>query len=137
MYGWVNTFLTERFICTRIKGTLFSIRTLADGLPQGNALSCTLFLIFMNSIGAAVLKPTRLSYADDIVLWQQDIDIDKATESNSRDFTSLKRFCERWKMQTNTVRLRTPPSLSTARRCRRRWRSVSRKDNDSTEAGSD
>ncbi|GFN84233.1 RNA-directed DNA polymerase from mobile element jockey-like [Plakobranchus ocellatus] len=102
MYGWLKAFLTERFIRTQIKGTLSRTRPLADGLPQGNALSCTLFLIFMNNIGDAVRTPNRLSYADDIVLWQQDTDIDKATEAINRDLASLKRFCERWKMRINT-----------------------------------
>ncbi|GFO39936.1 hypothetical protein PoB_006644100 [Plakobranchus ocellatus] len=60
----------------------------------------------MNNIGEAVRTrtrlPTRLSYADHIVLLQQDTDIDKATGAINRDLASLKRFCERWKMQINT-----------------------------------
>ncbi|GFN81972.1 hypothetical protein PoB_000847800 [Plakobranchus ocellatus] len=51
-------------------------RPLADGLPQGSALRCTLFLIFMTNMRDAVRTSTRLSYAND--------------------------FCERWKMQINT-----------------------------------
>ncbi|GFO44645.1 reverse transcriptase [Plakobranchus ocellatus] len=102
MYRWLKAFLTERFIRTRIKGTLSRTRPLADGLPQGSALSCTLFLIFMNKIGNAVHTPNRLSYADDLVLWQKDTDIDKATEAINRDLASLKCFCERWKMRINT-----------------------------------
>ncbi|GFO14597.1 RNA-directed DNA polymerase from mobile element jockey [Plakobranchus ocellatus] len=96
MSRWLKAFRT------RIKGTLCRTRPLADGLPQGSALSCTLFLIFMNNISDAVRTPNRLSYADDIVLWQQDTDIDKATEAINRDLASLKRFCERWKMWINT-----------------------------------
>ncbi|GFN82319.1 hypothetical protein PoB_000882500 [Plakobranchus ocellatus] len=102
MYRWLKAFLTERFIRTQIKGTLSRTRPLADGLPQGSALSCTLFLIFMNNISNAIHTPNRLSYADDIVLWQQDTDIDKATEAVNRDPASLKCFCERWKMRINT-----------------------------------
>ncbi|GFN74195.1 hypothetical protein PoB_000070100 [Plakobranchus ocellatus] len=52
----------------------------------------------MSNTGDAIRTPTRLSYADDIVLWQQDTDVDKVTEAINRD---LKRFCERWKMQIN------------------------------------
>ncbi|GFN85280.1 RNA-directed DNA polymerase from mobile element jockey-like [Plakobranchus ocellatus] len=102
MYRWIKAFLTELFIRTRIKGTLSRTRPLADGLPQGSALSCTLFLIFMNNIGNAVRTPNRPAYADDTVLWHQDTDIDKATEAINMDLASLKRFCERWKMQINT-----------------------------------
>ncbi|GFO13158.1 RNA-directed DNA polymerase from mobile element jockey-like [Plakobranchus ocellatus] len=102
MYRWLKAFLTERFIRTRIKGSLSRTRPLADGLPQGSALSCTLFLIFMNNIGNAIHTLNRLSYADDLILWQQDTDIDKATEAVNRDLASLKCFCERWKMRINT-----------------------------------
>ncbi|GFO04573.1 hypothetical protein PoB_003107800 [Plakobranchus ocellatus] len=75
------------------QGDPVTYSTLADGLPQGSALSCAFFMIFMSNIGNAVRTLTRLSYADDIVIWQQDI---------SQDLTSLKRFCERWKMQIIT-----------------------------------
>ncbi|GFO33620.1 RNA-directed DNA polymerase from mobile element jockey [Plakobranchus ocellatus] len=63
------------------QGDLVQYLASADGLPQGSALSCTLFLIFMN-----------------IVLWQQDTDVEKATEAINQDLASLKR----WKMQINT-----------------------------------
>ncbi|GFO44124.1 sodium- and chloride-dependent betaine transporter [Plakobranchus ocellatus] len=56
-------------------------------------------------IGDAVRTPTWLSYADDIVLWQHDTDIDKATEAINKHLSLLKRFCERWKMQINTNRV--------------------------------
>ncbi|GFO04054.1 RNA-directed DNA polymerase from mobile element jockey-like [Plakobranchus ocellatus] len=102
MYRWLKAFLTESFIRTRIKEPMSRVRPLADGLPHGSALSCTLFLIFMNNIGKAGLTPNRLPYADDIVLWQQDTDIDKAIEAINRDLASFKRFCERWKMRINT-----------------------------------
>ncbi|GFO23835.1 RNA-directed DNA polymerase from mobile element jockey [Plakobranchus ocellatus] len=101
MYGWLKALLTERFIHTQIKGTLSRTRPLAGSFPHGSALSCSLFLIFMNNIGNAVRTPNKLSYADDIILWQQDTDIDKATETINRDVASLKRFCERWKMRIN------------------------------------
>ncbi|GFN74722.1 RNA-directed DNA polymerase from mobile element jockey [Plakobranchus ocellatus] len=102
MYGWSKAFFSESFICTRIKGTLSRTQPQVDGLPQGSALSCTLFLIFMNNIGNAVRTPTRLSYTEDIVLWQQDTEVEKATEAINQDLASLKHFCKRWKMQINT-----------------------------------
>ncbi|GFO17478.1 RNA-directed DNA polymerase from mobile element jockey [Plakobranchus ocellatus] len=96
-YGWLKEFFTERFIRTRVKGTLSRTRSLADKLPQGNAISCTLFLIFMNNIDVAV----RTSYADDIILQQQDIDIDNATEANNKYLASRKRFYKSWNIHIN------------------------------------
>ncbi|GFO12475.1 RNA-directed DNA polymerase from mobile element jockey-like [Plakobranchus ocellatus] len=112
MYGWLRAFLTERFIRTQIKATLSGTQPLMEGLPQGSVLRCTLFLIFKN-IGEAIRIPTRLSYAD--------ADIDKATVAINRDLTSFKMRLTRVKR----VKLRTPPSLSATRCCRRIWIFVS------------
>ena len=49
MLRWVHAFLTDRTIQTTIDGFTSSKKTLEEGLPQGSALSCTLFLIFINS----------------------------------------------------------------------------------------
>ncbi|GFO16896.1 hypothetical protein PoB_004340100 [Plakobranchus ocellatus] len=68
-------------------------RPIAESFSQDSALRRTLFLIFMNSTGDAVLN------VDEVVLWQQDWYIDKATEVVNRDLASLKCFCERGKMQ--------------------------------------
>ncbi|GFN85545.1 RNA-directed DNA polymerase from mobile element jockey [Plakobranchus ocellatus] len=56
----------------------------------------------MNNIGNAIRTLTKLSYAEDMVLWQQDTNINKPTVAINRDLASLKRFCERWKMQIKT-----------------------------------
>ncbi|GFO04996.1 hypothetical protein PoB_003150100 [Plakobranchus ocellatus] len=60
-------------------------RPLADGLPQRSALSCTMFLIFMNNIGNAVPTRTRLSYADtEVEKATEAINMDNAGESRRR-----------------------------------------------------
>ncbi|GFN82930.1 hypothetical protein PoB_000943600 [Plakobranchus ocellatus] len=66
----------------------------AEGPPQGSALSCSLFLTIMNNIGDTVRRPSKLSCADDIILWQLNTDIDRATVAISGDLVSLKRFCQ-------------------------------------------
>ncbi|GFN89885.1 hypothetical protein PoB_001639100 [Plakobranchus ocellatus] len=49
--------------------------------PKAEGLCCSLLLIPMDDTDEAVCTSPRLSYADDIVLWQQDTDIDKAPEA--------------------------------------------------------
>ncbi|GFO13131.1 hypothetical protein PoB_003963600 [Plakobranchus ocellatus] len=78
-------------------------RPLEDGLAQGSALSCTLFLIFINDIGNAIRTSTRLSKADGIVLWKKDTDVEKATKAINRDLASLKHFCEPWKTSRTSL----------------------------------
>ena len=50
MLKWIQAFLKERTITTEIDVISSSKRTLEEGLPQGSALSCTLFLIFINKL---------------------------------------------------------------------------------------
>ena len=50
MYRWIKGFLQERTIQTKINNSLSSKQVLEDGLPQGSALSCTLFLLFINDM---------------------------------------------------------------------------------------
>merc|ERR1711923_350051 len=50
MLQWIHAFLTERTIQTTVDGTTSSKKPLEEGLPQGSALSCTLFLIFINDL---------------------------------------------------------------------------------------
>ena len=56
MLRWIHAFLTDRTIQTTVDGFTSSKKTLEEGLPQGSALSCTLFLIFINDL------PPRLRY---------------------------------------------------------------------------
>ena len=50
LYRWIKSFLTDRLIQTNINDSLSSKEVLEEGLPQGSALSCTLFLIFINDL---------------------------------------------------------------------------------------
>ena len=45
-----------------------SKEVLEEGLPQGSALSCTLFLIYINDL-AKQIKAEKALYADDLVIW--------------------------------------------------------------------
>jgi len=68
MYARIKNFLTGRLIQTTVNRCMSSKQTLEEGLPQGSALSCTLFLIFINDL-PKVLKYEKALYADDLALW--------------------------------------------------------------------
>ena len=68
MLNWVRAFLTNRTIQTQFDGALSPKLTLEEGLPQGSALSCTLFLIFINDL-PPLLNVSKALFADDLVIW--------------------------------------------------------------------
>ncbi|KAK3779719.1 hypothetical protein RRG08_013674 [Elysia crispata] len=104
MYNWLKGFLSNRYIRTKVNGVYSRTRPSKEGLPQGSALSCTLFLCFLNYLGEVIPTFNRLSFADDISTWQSDKNVDRATEALNRDLHALKRYCDQWCMQINTTK---------------------------------
>ncbi|GFS03718.1 reverse transcriptase-like protein [Elysia marginata] len=68
LYRWIESFLHERTIQTKFEDKVSSHHTLEEGLPQGSALSCTLFLIYINDLAKEV-RCNKALYADDLVIW--------------------------------------------------------------------
>ena len=68
MFKWIHSFLTDRTIQTTVDNTTLSKLTLDEGLPLGSALSCTLFLIFINDL-PDLLNVSKALCADDLVIW--------------------------------------------------------------------
>ncbi|GFN96032.1 RNA-directed DNA polymerase from mobile element jockey-like, partial [Plakobranchus ocellatus] len=104
MYNWIRSFLENRYIRTRVRGTLSSSRPVSEGLPQGSALSCTLFLCYVNDLQQNMASETRLAYADDLVLWQHSSDVEHAADALNKDLALLKQYCAHWKMSINTTK---------------------------------
>ncbi|KAK3779935.1 hypothetical protein RRG08_054188 [Elysia crispata] len=85
-------------------GVYSRTRPSKEGFPQGSALSCTLFLCFLNDLSEVIPTFNRLSFADDISTWQSDKNVDRATEALNRDLHALKRYCDQWCIQINTTK---------------------------------
>ena len=45
--GWLQSYLSERHICTRVKGCLSPESSITSGVPQGSVLGPLLFLFFL------------------------------------------------------------------------------------------
>ena len=73
---------------------------LEEALSEGSALSCTLFLIFINDL-AKHLAVQKALFADDLVIWVSDkYPILSKTKLN-RALATIASFCELWKLQLN------------------------------------
>ena len=100
MLKWIQAFLTNRTIQTSVEGTTSSKRTLEEGLPQGSALSCTLFLIFINDL-PSLLKVNKALFADDLVIWTTGKYPILAKAKLMRDLATINGYCNFWKLKIN------------------------------------
>ena len=100
LYRWIKNFLCERTIQTKISNTLSSRQTLEEGIPQGSALSCTLFLIFINDL-AKEIKSGKALYADDLVLWNTHRYARQSARHLNSDLERIAKYCTTWKITIN------------------------------------
>ena len=100
MLNWVQAFLSNRTIRTRFDGALSSKLTLEEGLPQGSALSCTLFLIFINDL-PELLQVSKALFADDLVIWTTDKYPIIARRKLKIALCTICNYCNFWKLKVN------------------------------------
>ena len=103
LYSWIKDFLTNRIIQTQVNDALSSKKVLEQGLPQGSALSCTLFLIFINDLPDA-LKSERALYADDLVIWNTHQIAGISAVYLNDDLKRLEQYCNKWKLKLNQTK---------------------------------
>ena len=101
MLQWIHAFLTNRTIQTTIDGATSSHLTLEEGLPQGSALSCTLFLIFINDL-PPLLNVSKALFADDLVIWVTEKYHILARAKLRRALSLLACYCNMWKLKINS-----------------------------------
>ena len=97
---WIHAFLTERTIQTTVDGTTSSKKPLEEGLPQGSALSCTLFLIFINDLPPQI-KISKALFADDLVIWTTEKYPILARAKLKRALGTITAYCNFWKIKIN------------------------------------
>ena len=69
MFQYINNFLSERCICTRVEKTSSSIKNIDMGISQGSIIVPILFAILIHP-SKALSKQTHVTqHADDIAMW--------------------------------------------------------------------
>ena len=101
MFNWIQNFLHDRTISTKVNDTTSPKRSLEEGIPQGSALSCTLFLIYINDLPENIEVQTAL-FADDLVLWTKGKHFLHMQRQLNKALSTLSTYCELWKLQINT-----------------------------------
>ncbi|MCG8429666.1 MAG: reverse transcriptase family protein, partial [Candidatus Omnitrophica bacterium] len=100
MYHWIKAFLRDRTIQTTIDGQVSSLHTLEEGLPQGSALSCTLFLIFLNDL-PGYLDVNKALFADDLVIWSTSKYPILSQGRLNEALLTISAFANFWKLKVN------------------------------------
>ena len=100
MYNWIKSFLQDRTIATKVNNTVSKERSLNEGIPQGSALSCTLFLIFINDLPDN-LNISNAMFADDLVLWTSGTDLARMQNKLNQALLTISTYCELWKLKVN------------------------------------
>ena len=100
MLDWIQAYLSNRTIQTRFEDALSSKLTLEEGLPQGSALSCTLFLIYLNDL-PPLLKVNKALFADDLVIWTTDKYPIIARRKLKLALATICTYCNLWKLKIN------------------------------------
>ena len=70
------------------------------GLPHGSALSCTLFLAYINDL-PELLKCQSLLFADDVVKWKRGTQRQALTDALQRDLTTISCYTRMWQLEVN------------------------------------
>ena len=86
---------------TTLDGTTSSKLSLEEGLPQGSALSCTLFLIFINDL-PKFLNVSKALFADDLVIWTSEKYPILARAKLRRALATIGAYCNFWKLKVNS-----------------------------------
>ena len=115
MYKWILQYLNNRKARVQVNGSYSRKKTICNGVPQGGVLSPTLFLIFINDIMENIPRKIQgAMYADDLVLWQSEENLQVARYRIQEALQRLEEWTKMWHVKLNPTKTTfTVFSLST------------------------
>ena len=86
---WLQSYLTGRQQRTMVKGIISKWKDITYGVPQGSTLGPLLFLLFVDDVINLDLQSKCVLYADDIVLYCADGDINNNLMTLKNDMSKI------------------------------------------------
>lgn len=94
---YISNFLSNRKFQVKTNGCLSEKRTQENGVPQGEILSVTLFLLAMNKVTSFIPNNTKISlFADDIVIYTKGKNLSTIQRNLQRTISNM----ELWSAST-------------------------------------
>ena len=106
MLRWFRHFLADRRARVKWENQLSREVCLREGLPQGAVTSPLLWLCYMNDL-APMLRRHGVEvamYADDLVMYSRDRDVDSATSRVQAGLDELEEWAETWNMEVSKAK---------------------------------
>ena len=125
MYAWIQHFLFARTARVKLDG-IFSTKKkgyLREGVPQGNVLTSTLFLVYINDILTTISKRvSNTLHADCLAIWNVSEHTTTATYRIQEAINGVNKWTQDWGLELNTGKTNsTLFSLSTSKEQKKMW----------------
>jgi len=99
---FIENFFANRKFCVKVNDHLSSSHDIVNGLPQGSALSVTLFLVAINDICKKIPKPVKnILFADDCHIYCSGSQIETAIHFLQLSLNVLSRWSSELKNENH------------------------------------
>lgn len=107
MCRMVLSYLTDRHFTVKAGGALSAKHSVAAGVPQGGALSATLFALYVADLPYPIhSRPPiqRLQYADDLIIYLSSRNLPRGESLLNRYLETLTEYHCRWRLKANPAK---------------------------------
>ena len=117
MCRWIRCFLHDRYAREKLNGHLRNSVKMREGVPQGEAISPTLFLLYINNITTVLPRyVSNILHADDLAVWSASEYTTSSAYRIQEAVNKVEQWTNDWGLQISEVKTQaTVFSFSTSK----------------------